>query len=317
MSVIRQFALRFREFASIDPVNGIVRDVAVITVGPALGHGVEVDATTLAQVKACAETYANGLKVKMTHEGDAGDIVGRLTNFRVEGDQLLADLHLLKTSPHRAYILELAETIPDTFGLSIAFSGPVEEVEEKRFARCTEIYSADLVSEPAANPTGLFDVGPFVKVGDDPALTTQPKHKPTQFEMNPEDIKKVIDEALAPFSARLQKLEEGMQPAVVPEEKKPEVEVEMSAKLKETAELAAKAALVEFTKQYGAPVIAPSAEVKAPAKQEVKAFEQLVKEHPEYSTNKFKAVNETVSKFRKEHADYVNRVKNGSDVQLF
>lgn len=316
MSVIRQFALRFREFASIDPVNGIVRDVAVITVGPALGHGVEVDATTLAQVKACAETYANGLKVKMTHEGDAGDIVGRLTNFRVEGDQLLADLHLLKNSPHRAYILELAETIPDTFGLSIAFSGPVEEVEEKRFARCTEIYSADLVSEPAANPSGLFDVGPFVKVGDDPALTTQPKHKPTQFEMNPEDIKKVIDEALAPFSARLQKLEEGMQPAIVPEEEK-EVEVEMSAKLKETAELAAKAALVEFTKQYGAPVIAPSAEVKAPAKQEVKAFEQLVRDHAEYSSNKPKAIRETIAKHPEAHREYNSRVREGREVVLF
>lgn len=142
--------------AKIDVGKGIIYGVSVITSGTAKGHGVQVDAMTLEQVKACAETYARGLKVKMTHQGDAGDIVGFLTDFRIAGCKLLADLTLLKTSRFRDYVLEVAETIPDTIGLSIAFSGPTETIGELRFARCTEIYSADLVSEPAANPTGLF-----------------------------------------------------------------------------------------------------------------------------------------------------------------
>ena len=46
--------------------------------------------------------------------------------------------------------------MPDTFGISIAFSGPVRERDGRSFASCTELYSADLVQTPAANPTGLF-----------------------------------------------------------------------------------------------------------------------------------------------------------------
>jgi hypothetical protein len=47
--------------------------------------------------------------------------------------------------------------MPDTFGLSISFTGEHEESDNDIvFARCTEIYSADLVDAPAANPTGLF-----------------------------------------------------------------------------------------------------------------------------------------------------------------
>jgi hypothetical protein len=49
--------------------------------------------------------------------------------------------------------------MPDTFGLSISFTGEHEESDNDIvFARCTEIYSADLVDAPAANPTGLFSV---------------------------------------------------------------------------------------------------------------------------------------------------------------
>lgn len=313
-----RFALRFREFATIDHEAGVIRDVSVITVGPALGHGVQVDATTLAQVKACAETYANGLKVKMTHEGDAGDIVGRLTNFRIEGDQLFADLHLLRSSPHRGYILELAETIPDTFGLSIAFSGPIEEIDEQRFARCVEIYSADIVSEPAANPTGLFDAGPLGKAGDDPACITSTNTQPVEFKMTTEEIQKIVDESLGKFAERLSKLESTITPPA--EEKKPEVEVEMSAKLEAAATKGAEAALKLFTQKFGAPAVpvsAPAAPAIDPATQsEPKKFEDLVKSHAEYASNKTKAVSDTIAANRDAHRDYLARVRSG-EVVLF
>lgn len=145
--------------ARLDSQAGIIHDVSVITVGPAKGHGIMVDAETLKQVKTCAERYSGGLKVKMDHAGNAGDIVGVLRYFRIQGDQLRADLHLLKTSKHRDYLLEVAEKIPASFGLSIAFSGPSEERNGTKFARCSEIYSADVVAEPAANPNGLFATG--------------------------------------------------------------------------------------------------------------------------------------------------------------
>jgi phage terminase small subunit len=49
--------------------------------------------------------------------------------------------------------LELAEKMPDTFGLSVSFQGEPEGNK----ARCTKIRSVDLVADPAANPGGLFE----------------------------------------------------------------------------------------------------------------------------------------------------------------
>jgi hypothetical protein len=141
----------------IDAQAATISDVSVITVGEAKGHGMQIDAQTLVEVKAAAETYAGGLKVKTDHYTGFNEIVGTLKNFRIDGDQLRADLFLLKNHDATARILEMAELMPDTFGLSISFTGEHEESDNDIvFARCTEIYSADLVDAPAANPTGLF-----------------------------------------------------------------------------------------------------------------------------------------------------------------
>lgn len=301
-----RFAAHLRDFAAIDAGAGVIRGVSVITEGPALGHGMEVDATTLAQVKACAETYAGGLKVKIStqrgHLGDVAEIVGYLTGFRIEGAKLLADLHLLETSPHRAYILELAAKIPDTFGLSISFSGPVERVDEVDFARCVEIYSADLVAEPAANPTGLFSVA---EADTAPAKLNNQTKMEDQKQPDPiADLKALFEQ----LSARLSKLENPTPPA---EEKKED----MSAKLTQAAELGAQAALKQFAATFGAPPAAASApKEQAPA---AKTFEALVREHPEYSKNRANAIRECVTKYAKEYADYNTRLRSKADVIIF
>ena len=134
----------------------IIEGVSIISVGEAKGHGLFVDDITLREVKACAESYAGGVKVNLDHGAGIKDIVGFCDNFRIIGEKLVADLNLLETAEKRAYVLEIASRMPDTFGISIAFSGPVREREGRSFASCTELYSADLVQTPAANPTGLF-----------------------------------------------------------------------------------------------------------------------------------------------------------------
>jgi hypothetical protein len=134
----------------------IIEGVSIISVGEAKGHGLFVDDITLQEVKACAESYAGGVKVNLDHGAGIKDIVGFCDNFRIIGGKLVADLNLLETAEKRAYVLEIAERMPDTFGISIAFSGPVRERDGRSFASCTELYSADLVQTPAANPTGLF-----------------------------------------------------------------------------------------------------------------------------------------------------------------
>ena len=134
----------------------IIEGVSIISVGEAKGHGLFVDDITLQEVKACAESYAGGVKVNLDHGAGIKDIVGFCDNFRIVGKKLVADLNLLETAEKRAYVLEIASRMPDTFGISIAFSGPVREKDGRSFASCTELYSADLVQTPAANPTGLF-----------------------------------------------------------------------------------------------------------------------------------------------------------------
>lgn len=156
----------------------IIEGVSIISVGEAKGHGLFVDATTLQEVKACAESYAGGVKVNLDHGAGIKDIIGFVDNFRIVGDKLLGDLNLLQTAEKRAYVLEIAEKLPDTFGISIAFSGPVREIDGKRFASCTELYSADLVQTPAANPTGLFSFQAVDKIShqmEDATIEIEPK----------------------------------------------------------------------------------------------------------------------------------------------
>jgi hypothetical protein len=134
----------------------VIDGVSIISIGEAKGHGLFVDEQTLIEVKECAENYRGGVKVNLDHGAGIKDIVGFVNNFRIEGAQLLGDLNLLETSPMRDYVLEISNKLPDTFGISISFSGPIEEIDGINFARCTELYSADLVQTPAANATGLF-----------------------------------------------------------------------------------------------------------------------------------------------------------------
>jgi hypothetical protein len=255
--------------ARIDTATGIIRGVSLITEGPALGHGVFIDARTIEQVKAAAEAYSGGLKVKMDHAGGAGDIIGFIDNLRVSGAKLLGDLHLLETSEHRAYVLEIAQRIPDTFGLSLAFSGVAEEVDKRMMQRCTEIYSCDLVSEPAANPAGLFSKpatsDKTAKV--EPQNTKMETPAPAATALSAEQF----SDALAKFTARLEKLEAFAFPPAADPKKDPEAC--MAAKVDEAVKLALK----ELTKTFSTPAATASpAAASAPAKPEAKTYEQLV-----------------------------------------
>jgi hypothetical protein len=143
---------------SIDTAKGVIRGISVISEGPVLGHDKYVDAQTLKTVLSSASEYSGGLKVKLNHGSDVGSIVGYLDSFRIEGTQLRADFHLLKSSEHSNYVLELASTVPEQIGMSIAFSFETEEIDGLPYpaVRCVEIYSCDLVDSPAANAGGLF-----------------------------------------------------------------------------------------------------------------------------------------------------------------
>jgi hypothetical protein len=250
----------------IDAQAATISDVSVITVGEAKGHGMQIDAQTLVEVKAAAETYAGGLKVKTDHYTGFNEIVGTLKNFRIDGDQLRADLFLLKNHDATARILEMAELMPDTFGLSISFTGEHEESDNDIvFARCTEIYSADLVDAPAANPTGLFSakVDSGKKVMDEKqfaealsAALAPINDKLSAFEaFMAETSTKFAALEYKPEDEEAPKMEDGEKPESEDEEKE-----DMSAKL--AAELAEIKSLVT---NFGAKPVSVAVAVEAKA----------------------------------------------------
>lgn len=300
----------------IDAQTGIIRGVSLITKGPALGHGVMIDSTTLEQVKKAAEQYSGGLKVKLDHSGGAGDIVGYIDTLRIDGEKLLGDLHLLESSVHRAYILEIAERIPDTFGLSIAFSGPSEKSADKltTLQRCSEIYSVDLVSEPAAN-AGLFarKLKQLQSVEPD-----QPEAKiEIELPMNDEmkkAIEGMIQSAMMSMNDKLAKLEAALPPPV---EEKPAAMSAQTEVVQLAANAAALAAVKEFAKSFGAPA-APiaSAEAPKPAAQAQKFEDVVAAKATELKGDKSSAISFAVKHHAELYAAYRARVQGGELVKL-
>jgi len=301
---------------AIDTEAGVIRGVSLITKGPALGHGVMIDDKTLEQVKTAAEQYAGGLKVKLDHSGGAGDIVGYIDALRIDGEKLLGDLHLLQNSPHRAYILEIAQRIPDTFGLSIAFSGPSEKSSDKltTLQRCSEIYSVDLVSEPAANPSGFFARKlKQLQTGE----IEQPEAKiEIELPMN-EEMKKAIEgmiqSAMMGMSDKIAKLESMLPPV----EDKPAAMSAQNEVVQLAANTAALAAVKEFAKSVGAPA-APvaSAEAPKPAVQSQKFEEIVAAKASELKGDKSAAISFAIKNHADLYAAYRARVQGGEIVKL-
>ncbi len=178
---------RFTAYAAparVDRENHVIFGVSAMQAVEALGHKLMVDAKTLEQFVALGNAAAHGLKSRFTHPGLSADglgkHLGRIRNFRVEGDKAIGDLYLSETaakSPHgdlRDYVETLAEEDPEAFGLSVVVDGygawqladgteasdgdgkPTTAIGKYPALRVTAAYAVDAVDEPAANRDGLF-----------------------------------------------------------------------------------------------------------------------------------------------------------------
>jgi hypothetical protein len=177
----------------VDRDAGIIRDVSLISLGEARGHGKTCDQKTLETVRDCAKTYSDGLRIRWnpsTFQHGAGMLLGWIppNTIKVKGDKTVGDLHVYKAFPSepKEYLYEIAETTPGNIGLSVEFTGDDEEIDGNKFARCTEIYAAMLVDLPAANPTGLFAEN---LTTHQESLNPATENKP----MKPEDIKTLVE----------------------------------------------------------------------------------------------------------------------------
>ena len=297
--------------------------VSILEVGEAKGHDLFVDKTSLETALKLMESAKNGTKAKMNHGSGLEAVVGFLRNPRIEGEKLVADLRLLRNSPHYGLIKEMASEAPDQFGVSLAFVNESETIDGKDYIRPQSIASADLVSSPAAT-NGLFEemVKFMEKLGYVSGRKTIPAVAKEAEEEAPLDKKdktnmennymKDMDE----IKVRLAALEEAMKPK--DEMKKEEMteeapkiviekEDEEDDKVESTEEMSAivKKVLTEFGIK---PIPAsPSIEVPSEKKDEPKNFEALVAAHSDYGTSKLKAMKAVMLSNPKEYTEALTR----------
>jgi hypothetical protein len=140
-----------RKEARLEEESTIIPNVYILSQGEARGHDLFIDKTSIEKAYELMSKAPNGVKVKMNHGSGLQDTLGFARNPRIEGDKLMADLHLLKSSPHYGLVKEMANEAPDQFGVSLAFLNESETIAGKDYIRPQRIESADLVSSPASN----------------------------------------------------------------------------------------------------------------------------------------------------------------------
>ncbi len=259
---------------AIDPEAGLIKGVSVMTIGPALGHGMVIDRKGLEQCfSACQSCGDDGVSLIIRHSDENGvelkDIVGAVKNFRIDGEQLLGDAYLLDSAPERTRILEMAAKLPKNFGLSVETTGEHEAVpnSKQKLYRCDGIDAIALVPKPAANKTGIFSE----------------VDKP-QSSMDPEEIKNAIVEGVAaavePIKDELSKLGDRLSKLEEPEKKddEPKTDEEKLEKLAaKAAEEGAEKALTRFASQIGVKR-APKADDNHNSHRKLTRFEAKVEE---------------------------------------
>ena len=296
--------------------------VSILEVGEAKGHDLFVDAVSLSKALDLMKLAKNGTKVKMDHGSGLSAVVAFARNPRIEGGKLVADLRLLRNSPHYGLIKEMASEAPDQFGVSLAFVNESETIDGKDYIRPQSIASADLVSSPAAT-NGLFEEmvkfmeklgyvsgGKTIPAVSKEAVEEAPLDKKDKTNMDDQYKKDVED-----IKVRLEALEAAMKPKdekmaeapmdEVKEEAKDEGESVPQEKKEEEMSEVVKKVLTEFGIK---PIPAsPSIEVPSEKKEEPKTFEALVAAHSDYGTSKLKAMKAVMLSNPKEYTEALTR----------
>lgn len=190
----------------IDRDSAVINGFAVVTKGVTKDSRGEFDDISLDSVVELGNKLKTGVKSRFGHPNMSstalGTFLGRVRNFRRDRDIVRADLHIDKTAFETpdgdlaGYVLNLAESDPEMFGASMVIYWD----EEKRegldangnelppFIRVTNLFSVDVVDDPAAN-NGLFGM-PFF------SESVRPSAEMTafldKFLNNPDAVEKTI-----------------------------------------------------------------------------------------------------------------------------
>jgi hypothetical protein len=172
----------------IDRAAGVIRDVCAMQAGiEALGHGCQADLKTLHMMANLANQRGGlGIKQHFGHIGMSENAMGKqiaiARNFRVDGDKLRHDMHMLepaRDSPVFArdpidFLFNMAEQHPADFGESVVIE--VDFVWTLPDGR--EVSEYGPARDPLEDPDGIMrdDDGRPVD-----ALTPLPIMRPTKF----------------------------------------------------------------------------------------------------------------------------------------
>ena len=114
-----------------------------------------MDQTCLDQIFEFCQS-SETIKVKIDHGSGVFSTAGYVDNFFREASRVTANLHIYETEDEAPRIFEIARTNPRHMGISLEFVGEDEIDGRKILARCSEVMTAALVSDPAANRSLFF-----------------------------------------------------------------------------------------------------------------------------------------------------------------
>ena len=249
-------ALKKRGRYIVNSSKGVMSDVSLIQIGEAKGHGMWIDEESLATA---IDVLGENLPAYVTHEGavESDRIlkeVGVFSSFYVEGGKLKAETFTALSSfredePERyRRLFDLAEAMPDAFGLSLVFEAdlvwvttegdevplesgrPENAVRDFPAVRFKSIRSADFVDAPAANEGGLFSS--TAKTKEEPTMSEEKQDTQEEITLEEEVLEEV---ALDEQPAEVEEVAEEGDPVA-----------ELTAKLEElTAKVEDQAAMIE------------------------------------------------------------------------
>lgn len=180
----------FGHFAAgvVDNDTNTMSNVAVITKGPALGHGGNIDDEFLDKIVTLGNAVPEGIRTRFGHPmmclETLGTVLGRFFDFYREGDKVFARrVEFIQTEKNAAeidHVKKLATNDPKIFGTSVCvcpeMSDNGEEIlknskgermtwdvfqktqpkGEKVYFTLSAFEAVDFVERPAANADGLY-----------------------------------------------------------------------------------------------------------------------------------------------------------------
>lgn len=105
-----------------------------------------------------SEIDGDGKRIVKSNSRPALATFGQVKNVRLKEDGLYGDLHLIKSHPSTAFVLEVAEKMPDKLALSHnAYGVPTLKNGRAIIDQILEVYSVDIVGDKPGTTNGLFE----------------------------------------------------------------------------------------------------------------------------------------------------------------